>query len=942
MEDRRVRMETRLRAAKETKATHKGGVVALAAILHLLCSLLDPRSCAAEAPWADGAVGRYRIEVATTIPTHDPAPVCAVRFFSGGLLQPNSENVRITDAKGTPLPVQIIYTHPLNASLVLFPLKANETEYHLFFGGTVASGVPPAKFDRGVFYETRARPEGDSSSWDAMRKLWASANQSHGVAIMDDMQSRCNPFDEQDDRFLSRTFGTWQFPRDDAYKFGLYAREQGFLAIDGQPAASTAPDAVAKTQPMADVFVARGSRPFEILQGRITGTGVTGISWFLPWPEYHGDNLIAKPVGAAWHPPVARAIVRDFVLRDQPTWACFHDFQADMLVCANQPIVRMRFHNRTGGKTDGVTYAWNFGDGTTSAEANPSHVYVKPGRYTVTLTAGGTRFEKLVLATSFAALPAAKIPMKESMNPFAAEEMMKLVTPRLGTFESGTLWTLIAMAEKIPDRKKRSEAVLALAPLYLQKAGTLATQAELSTREKMASARADLGQFDQAVAELRQMEPKLERQRTLRYKLQMQIGQLLQRAAKQAQAIEVFTRIANDKGGDDPKTERAAVIAIGDCHLQRGELASARKQYETAAQIEVGDGRTERERAIRRGSLYSTLRQAVNELAKLTLEGGGTDISRRETLLTLFERAQNSFDGLVFEFPDARLNPDVVYQTASLLLARGETAACRAELATLAKAEPSGRYALRSTLLEARASMADKDYDKATKLIDAVLKSTQEEPIVKEATTLQTLLAEATRSVAQFGDVARRYWPNNLYTNASFEVGAIEAGQPLPFSVEWSTPQDPPRAADVRVALDTGLAADGKRALMLEALKPITGHLYVTLRFPTAIGDRVFFRVRCLSQEADIRFLNLYRSPSQGEGIWSITGSTLQAVQQWGWLEQIANVEPWRQFSWLSGRTTAGAPQGYVNLFGIPKGDAKGLPAGTRIYIDAVECFLVP
>ena|GEM_PF-280925 len=33
-----------------------------------------------------------------------------------------------------------------------------------------------------------------------------------------------------------------------------------------------------------------------------------------------------------------------------------------------------------------VSYSWNFGDGTTSTEANPSHVYATPGLYTVTLT----------------------------------------------------------------------------------------------------------------------------------------------------------------------------------------------------------------------------------------------------------------------------------------------------------------------------------------------------------------------------------------------------------------------------------------------------------------------------------------------------------------------------------------------------------------------------
>jgi PKD repeat protein len=37
----------------------------------------------------------------------------------------------------------------------------------------------------------------------------------------------------------------------------------------------------------------------------------------------------------------------------------------------------------TGGE---VKYQWDFGDGTTSTEANPVHTYTKPGDYTATLT----------------------------------------------------------------------------------------------------------------------------------------------------------------------------------------------------------------------------------------------------------------------------------------------------------------------------------------------------------------------------------------------------------------------------------------------------------------------------------------------------------------------------------------------------------------------------
>jgi hypothetical protein len=46
------------------------------------------------------------------------------------------------------------------------------------------------------------------------------------------------------------------------------------------------------------------------------------------------------------------------------------------------------FTNTTSGGS-GITYLWNFGDGTTSTDVNPMHTYSTKGIYTVTLTATG-------------------------------------------------------------------------------------------------------------------------------------------------------------------------------------------------------------------------------------------------------------------------------------------------------------------------------------------------------------------------------------------------------------------------------------------------------------------------------------------------------------------------------------------------------------------------
>jgi PKD repeat protein len=51
------------------------------------------------------------------------------------------------------------------------------------------------------------------------------------------------------------------------------------------------------------------------------------------------------------------------------------------------------FSNQT---ENGKSFTWDFGDGQTSADENPTHAYSKPGTFIVTLTAGKSTFTKNV------------------------------------------------------------------------------------------------------------------------------------------------------------------------------------------------------------------------------------------------------------------------------------------------------------------------------------------------------------------------------------------------------------------------------------------------------------------------------------------------------------------------------------------------------------------
>jgi chitodextrinase len=50
------------------------------------------------------------------------------------------------------------------------------------------------------------------------------------------------------------------------------------------------------------------------------------------------------------------------------------------------PPLSVSFTSEVECSQPNVQYKWDFGDGTTSTEANPVHTYTKPGEYTATLT----------------------------------------------------------------------------------------------------------------------------------------------------------------------------------------------------------------------------------------------------------------------------------------------------------------------------------------------------------------------------------------------------------------------------------------------------------------------------------------------------------------------------------------------------------------------------
>ena len=100
--------------------------------------------------------------------------------------------------------------------------------------------------------------------------------------------------------------------------------------------------------------------------------------------------------GAAWYSSREGTVAPQLVLRLTPL-PLAADFTADP-VTGGGPLT-VDFSDVSDGEP--TTWTWNFGDGTTSTEQNPSHTYAGVGSYDVTLTVGDGESTRTLTRTSF-------------------------------------------------------------------------------------------------------------------------------------------------------------------------------------------------------------------------------------------------------------------------------------------------------------------------------------------------------------------------------------------------------------------------------------------------------------------------------------------------------------------------------------------------------------
>jgi TolA-binding protein len=330
-----------------------------------------------------------------TVPAGKGYTIAVAEFFHHGEIRSDGSNVLVIAKNSKELvPMRVLQVGPGDFCRVAFQTIRSQAEYELLYGGDPPKESPPAwtRHD-GLLLETRQFKRCDFNSFEAVRKAFESATPI-GADYVESVFHAANPFTLKREPFLSRYSGQLHLTKSGTY--GLYTSSQdcSFLLIDGKLAASApghhGPLYHARQAERHDVKLQAGSHAFEYYHAAAGGSAMMVAACEVdPGAKPKRPAMIPSEMFRA--DAVFHVLAGNVVLR---TTKLVPDFVAKIvgdvpLPDDDVPLVGVVFHNTSPKSltTQGAKLHWDFGDGQTSEQSNPSHVYLRPGLYTVTLAA---------------------------------------------------------------------------------------------------------------------------------------------------------------------------------------------------------------------------------------------------------------------------------------------------------------------------------------------------------------------------------------------------------------------------------------------------------------------------------------------------------------------------------------------------------------------------
>jgi len=334
----------------------------------------------------------------------------AIEFYPGVRIE--SAPV-ITDAKGNVVHSEIFPRQHQDGTKLLMVFNGSDgsDKYTLHYGGRGGAAQPAGRWTArpSLLMETRTKPRGVGNDWRGMQKmLQESEGTTQGVMFVPNIWHSMNPFGPSEE-FITIYRGMLQFEQDTRLRLFTASSDASFVFIDGELAFSWHGEHAVYDGLYGkygkDMMLAKGRHSIEYYHVKSSGQAFMTLG-MIP----HGKEA-PETVPASMFVHTPKATVGKPVRKDGKPAAHFKWRQGELLLFDPDEYSRYSFESNISGEVDSIL--WDFGNGVTSKEPNPQHVFFDKGPFRVRLTVTSANHTDTCLITVPFETPMANITIED-------------------------------------------------------------------------------------------------------------------------------------------------------------------------------------------------------------------------------------------------------------------------------------------------------------------------------------------------------------------------------------------------------------------------------------------------------------------------------------------------------------------------------------------------
>jgi PKD repeat protein len=373
---------------REAQSMWHRSLVVLAGLTAILCC---PERLLAQPFQRGGAEFDAMRQV--SLPADKDFAVVVVPFFHHGKIAPDGKNVIVSTRDQKLVATRILQLGPGDYCKLAFETARGQKNYEIFYGGEgLANDKAPAWTNNdGLLLETRVYKDCNLNRVESVREAFNSAPPI-GADYVDAVSHAENPFSSTPGPFFSRYSGYLRINAGGAYGFMTSSQDCSFLLIDDK-VVTEAPGAHrprydAPPDLRKNINLNPGAHKFEYYHAATSAETMMIAAWE-PSPADAKPKPQAIPPDAFRVSAIGRAQAGFVTMREVKLVPDFTMTVAgDVPLPDNdRPLIGVQFNDLSpAALTMKSKLLWEFGDGQTAEVANPTHVYLHPGLYTVKLT----------------------------------------------------------------------------------------------------------------------------------------------------------------------------------------------------------------------------------------------------------------------------------------------------------------------------------------------------------------------------------------------------------------------------------------------------------------------------------------------------------------------------------------------------------------------------